>query len=228
MAFKKILAQQSHDVAPAEDAADPAEEFSLTGAVRPPMIGGKPTVNGKPIPEMFADKIHFAHTDQGRWETNAKCTAAPSGITVGKEPLDKAMDQRLDQPWAQVDPLKAAVDKIAETGFKYRALSESVCNKRGTRGWEPILDSKGEKVKVGRLFLGRMPVEVAEQRNEHYRKIGADDLKSVEESLVIDQEKAIRDSGSRGVSTLRRGEELTDTRDPSRVATVGFDETRGS
>lgn len=233
MAAKKKTTIKSYDVAPVEEKPvapveeKPKESFSLTGPVRPPLIDGQPTVNGKAIPEHLAQFIHYAHTDQGRWDTNSKCDQPASGITVGKEPLDKAMDQRLDQPWAQVDPLKAAIDAVAEPGFRYRALSEGVCNKRGTRGWETVVDKKGDKVKVGRLFIGRMPTEVAEQRNEHYRKIGSEDLKSVEESIVTDQEKAIRDSGSRGVSTLRRGEELTDSRDPSRVATVGFGETRG-
>jgi hypothetical protein len=194
---------------------------------RPPLIDGKPTVDGKPIPEQFAGLIHFAHTDQGRWDTNSKCDQMPSRVSVGKEPLDKAMDQRLDQPWANIDPLKSAIDKVSEPGFKYRALSEKVCDKRGDRGWETVLDKDGNKVKVGRLFLGRMPTPIAEQRNEHYRKIGSEDLKNVEESMQIEAERA-RHNGSKGISALRPGDELTDHRDPSRTATVGFDSSRGA
>jgi hypothetical protein len=198
------------------------------GDERPAMLNGGPTVNGNALPAGFEHAIPFANTDQGRWDTNHReDVRAPSGITSGKDPLAKAMDQRLDQPWAQVDPLKAAVDLVAEPGMKYRALSNTVCDKRGLRGWEPVVDPKGEKVKVGRLFLGRMPTGVAEQRNEHYRKIGSEDLKNVEENFVIDQEKAIRDSGSKGVSPLRHGDLLKDTGDPSRGASVGFDQVRG-
>jgi hypothetical protein len=194
---------------------------------RPALIDGKPTVNGNPLPKGFEFAIPFANTDQGRWDTNHGANMrAPSGITSGKDPLAKAMDQRLDQPWAQVDPLKAAIDQVAEPGFRHRALSEGVCNKRGLRGWEPVLDAKGDKVKVGRLFLGRMPEQVAEQRNEHYRKIGGEDLKRVEEDYQLDQEKAGR-SGSKGVSTLQRGDVLTDTGDPSRGASIGFEQVRG-
>lgn len=211
------------DIAAVED-ADPR-----CGANEcPPRIDGKPTVNGQPLPVGFEFAIPFANTDQGIWEKNQLPGARKgSGISVGKEPLDKAMDQRSDQPWAQIDPLQAAVDRVAEPGFKYRALSERVCDKRGTRGWENVVDTNGDQVKVGRLFLGRMPEAAAAQRNEHYRAIGSEDMKNLEENLTLDQERAIRDSGSRGVSTLRRGDTLTDSRDPSRVASVGFESTRG-
>jgi hypothetical protein len=197
------------------------------GDERPALLNGGPTVNGNALPAGFEHAIPYANTDQGRWDTNHRPDVkAPSGITMGKDPLAKAMDQRLDQPWAQVDPLKAAIDQVAEPGFRHRALSEGVCNKRGLRGWEPVLDAKGEKVKVGRLFLGRMPEAVAEQRNEHYRKIGGEDLKRVEEDYQLDQDKASH-GGSKGVSILQRGDLLRDTGDPSRGASVGFEQVRG-
>jgi hypothetical protein len=202
-------------------------DAAVKGDERPPLINGQPTVNGNPFPPGFEHAIAFANTDQGRWDTNHGANMRPpSGITSGKDPLSKAMDQRLDQPWSQVDPLKAAIDQVAEPGFRYRALSEGVCNKRGLRGWEPVPDAKGDRVKVGRLFLGRMPESVAEQRNEHYRKIGGDDLKNVEESFALDQEKAGH-SGSKGVSILQRGDLLRDTGDPSRGASIGFEQVRG-
>jgi len=202
-------------------------DAGVKGDERPPLLDGQPTVEGRAIPVYLSFAIPFANTDQGRWDTNHRPgVMAPSGITSGKDPLAKAMDQRLDQPWAQVDPLKAAIDQIAEPGFRYRALSEGVCNKRGLRGWESVVDPKGDKVKVGRLFLGRMPEHVAEQRNEHYRKIGGDDLKRVEEDYQLDQDK-VGSGGSKGVSILQRGDLLRDSGDPSRGASVGFEQVRG-
>jgi hypothetical protein len=195
---------------------------------RPALLNGQPTVDGRALPVGFEHAIPFANTDQGRWDTNhGENVRKPSGITMGKDPLAKAMDQRLDQPWAEIDPLKSAIDLVREPGMRYRALSKAVCDKRGQRGWETVVDKNGDQVKVGRLFLGQMPESVAEKRNAHYQKIGSEDLKNVEENFAIDQEKIIREMGGKGVSTLRHGDLLTADGDPSRGASVGFDQIRG-
>jgi hypothetical protein len=209
-----------------EEQLVPPVSMSFDDPEPPPQINGCNTVNGKPIPEEFATAIPYAMTDQGLWHKNH---GKPKRmVEVGDGPWEKKLQQRRDMPWAGHDPFKEAVNEHREPGFSYRLLSTNVCDKRGKRGWEPVKDDKGNLVKVNSMFLGRMPVELAQERNEHYRRQGNEALIEAQERLVADQEKAIRDAGGQGaVSPLRRGDQLTDTREPERGAQIGFEQVRG-
>lgn len=217
------------DLMPADEA--PAMEEQGYVPVRaeedecPPRIDGQPTVNGNPIPAEYAHLIPFAKTDQGIWEHNQGKVKAR--VHIVRTEWDKTLEQRGDMPWASSDPFKSAVDAHRQPGFRYRLLSDKVCTKRGMRGWDPIKNENGDLVKVNGMFVGRMPEKMAHQRNEYYRRNGNDALQKAQEQFELDQEKTIRDAGGQGMSVLRRGERLVDSRDPDREATVGFESVRG-
>jgi hypothetical protein len=223
MATKKP--RVSDDIAAQDET--PVVDLS-SGAERPPLTeDGGYTVEGNPIPAGFEHVIPFAMTDQGKWEAN-QGKPAPSGVQVVRSEWDQMIGQRRDEPWAGHDPVKEAVAKHGEAGMKYRGLSERVMDKRGLRGWEPVKDAKGSNVKIGSLILGKMPKETAERRNAHYRDLGNDALQNASEQFAIDQEKAIIDSGRKGVSPLRRGQVVTDSNAPGHSAVIGFETTRGT
>lgn len=227
----------AQDVGPQDVAADvmphdePAVEIDVYAAEMPPLTPtGGYTVSGKAIPEHLAHLVPFASTDQGRWEA---CVGKerPTGprVSVVRDAWDSMIEERRDQPWAASDPLKEAVARYGERGMRNRALSPAVIEQRGMRGWEPVVKENGDPVKIGNLILARMPERVAEQRNKHYRDLGNEQLRSAEENLTIDQERAIRDAGAkgRGISPLRPGSSLTDSRNPERGAVVGVESVRG-
>jgi hypothetical protein len=209
------------DVMPVDGMRVPPQ---LEGA--PPLVNGRLTVNGNPVDPMFEHAIPYANTDQGRYEANFG-KPEPSGVKVTRDAWDGMLDQRVNEPWSQHDPLSAEVDRVRKPGTKYRFLSPRVCDKASTRGWQKTLDKDGREVKVGNLFLGEMPVEMAERRNAHYREVGNDDLRKAEENYTLEQERSIRNSGSKGLAPLRRGELLQDHRDPEHGASIGFEQTRG-
>jgi hypothetical protein len=220
------------DEAPVTDAkpvpAEAAAKYDVDAPEMPPLIGGKPTVDGRPIPADFEHVIPYAATDQGRWE-RSQGKEKPNGVKVTGDAWDRMIEERRDQPWAASDPIQEAIDTFGEKGFRYRAMSPMVCEQRGMRGWEPVKKENGDHVKIGGMFLGRMPEHVAEQRNAHYRSIGNEQLKNAAENLQIDQERVIRDAGKqgRGITPLRPGTSLTDSRDSARAAVVGVESVRG-
>lgn len=221
MAIKKTRVQ---DI-PAQDEA-PVVDLS-SGAPKPPLTeDGGYTVDGKPLPVGFEHVIPYAMTDQGKWENN-QGKPEPSGVTVVADAWDNMIAQRRDEPWAGHDPVQEAILRHGEPGMKYRGLSERVMDKRGMRGWEPVKNEDGSNVKIGSLILGKMPKATAERRNAHYRNLGNEALNNAEEQFAIDQEKAIVDSGRKGVSPLRRGQVVTDSNAPGHSAVIGVETTRG-
>lgn len=192
-------------------------------------------VNGKPVPEEFAHAIPYAMTDEGIAERNAN-RDEPSGVSVVRDAWDNALARGadLDTPhevWEAENPLQHAIDRATggkDDGYSYKLLSERICDRKGMRRFEPAMDAKtGKPIRVANMFLGRMPVELKEKRNEHYRRIGDEMLRRVEEAYRTDQEKAIRSSGSRDVSVLHSGDQLRDHREPERGASIGVRATRG-
>jgi hypothetical protein len=176
------------------------------------------TVNGKAIPEEFAHLINYAMTDQGQAEAralDAERGMKPSGVKVTGDAWDKSLDRRANaEPWDSFDAMREAVERVQEPGFSYRFLSPRVCDKRGTRAWEKVLDQNGREVKVGNLFLGRMPVERKEQRNKHYRDIGEEALRDAAQHYEETQAKLVRDANVGGLAPLRVGDRVQDYETP--------------
>src|SRR3954470_17985326 len=128
--------QTTPPVTAAEEDEDEQGEFD---GDRPPLIDGRPTLNGKPIPAEFEHAIPTANTDQGRWDANhAKPKRTGPKVEVVSGEWENSLRQRRDQPWMGSDPFKEAVDAHREKGFTYRMLSPKVVSKRGLRGWEPV------------------------------------------------------------------------------------------
>ncbi len=219
MATKKPPVRKFTPPAPAEAAG---------GAEEPRVLH----VNGKPVPEEFSHLIAYSMTDEGQAEARLRDEATgnvPSGARVTGDAWDKGLDRRANaEPWDSFDPLNDAVKSVQEPGFSYRALSLRVCDKRGLRGWEPVLDKDNRQVKVGSLFLSRMPVELKEKRNAHYREIGEEALRTAEEQYAVDQEKLVRDANVRGLAPLRVGEHVRDREDPDLAASIGVHSQRGA
>lgn len=210
-----------------EEEEVPEETSGEFDGPRPPLVDGRPTINGVPVPESLP--LPFKYTDQGRWDANAhKPKRSGPRIEMGKDAdWEQKLDRRADMPWAESDPFQEAVRHHETPGFTHRMLSDHVCSKRGMRGWEVVKDGKGDPVRVNKLFLGRMPKDLATKRNEHYRRRGNEALHTAHEQMQMEHEKAIRDAGGQGISVLRRGEHFVDSRDPDREGTVGFHQVRG-
>jgi hypothetical protein len=197
------------------------------------------TVGGKPIPVAVQHLIPYANTDQGIEEANrGRVLEKGAGVQVIRaEGFDAAMEHRRDAGDGKIDiftapdPLKEAIDKVREPGFKFKALSPRVIEHRGLRGFEVCRDPKtGQAVSMANMVVGRMPVEVAEQRNKHYRDLGNSALQESEQHFKAQQEQLIRARGGVGLSVLNPGESLhgADLGGQDRDVTVGLRSQRGN
>jgi hypothetical protein len=217
LATKKVKAQdpeQARDIAPVED------------EVRD-QVAGELTVNGQPIPEHLQHLIPWAQTDQGRAKNN-EGKVAPIVTMVRDEWANKMEGRANLEPWESSRPFEEAVDRVREPGYTYRMLSPTVIDKKGMRGWEPAETRKGERPTVSRMIIGRMPIERAEKRNQHYRDEANEELAATAARYATDQEKSIRDSGREGVSVLHTGDELHAYDSPERQVPIGVHSKRGA
>ncbi len=215
----------------------------------PPIDGGRTpaeivalaerTVNGHPVsalPDHVRNLITYAMTDQGIAEKNAANVDSQGRPHTGaKVTLNEGFDQSIarrnaaTEPWECDNPLQDAATKYVRPGFRARGLSPRLIDKRTMRGFEFVKDARGENVKVGGLLLGEMPIEMANRRNEHYRRQGETELAASVERLKVDQERLQRDARSKGfeVGPLRDGDTLIDHGDPDRHGSIGVHSSRG-
>jgi hypothetical protein len=134
------------------------------------------TVNGVAVdslPDPHA--IPYAITDQAIEERNARPNVRPpSGIRLGADPVEKAIQERRDgleagmETWEAADPFRETAERHVQAGHRPRLLSPAKVEKEGLRGWKPVVSENGDPVKVGNMILASMPEQRAEARERHY------------------------------------------------------------
>lgn len=130
----------------------------------------------KELPVELQTRIVYAQTDEGIAAAN-EGKAEPSGIRVGAEGFDKALQQRRDdvkerdmESYEARDPLKEVADQYARPGFRPKFLSpRRVKENGGTGDYVVVKDDRGEPVTVKGMVLGQMPEAKALARNRHYQ-----------------------------------------------------------
>ncbi len=192
------------------------------------------TINGKPIPPEQAHTIPSGMTDDGIAERNARPNRRPSVGTVTREPsFDKQLDRMSravfmgDDPFQEVIARQREADEAGGEYNRYRVLSDRVVQKKGLREWEPVVNDKGDPVKVAGMTLSRMPTDIALQRDKHYEDLGNEALKEALEDQAQNQEELIHAAKVAGITALQPDELITDRGDPSRAASIGFSRQRG-
>lgn len=166
-------------------------------------------IKGVPIsqldlgPEVLSALDYYA-TDEGIAEKENAPNARPSsGITLGKDPFAKSLDEKrndvknrgIDLAKAR-DPLKEVADKYAEPGMHPKFMSaRRVQENGGTGDYEVVKDENGDPVKVKGMILGHAPEELVEARQkqqvgrstELIKQIGEQYKREGGETAVADQ-----------------------------------------
>lgn len=130
--------------------------------------------------------LTYHHTDEGIAERNAGRADAAARVTAGPEEKaamarrDFRSDEGNDHYFAP-DPLKDTAAPHGKPGFRQRYLSPAKIQNAGTRGWQPVIDGKGDNVRHGNLILAEMPEERAQKRAEAIRRRTEDLQQSVKE-----------------------------------------------
>lgn len=184
------------------------------------------TVNGKPA----GANVPYEITDQAIAERNKRANRVTGTIVITK---DADFEQKLARMEREVDTGADPMFEVAEAhreanpDFSFRFLSDKVVKRRGTRGWKPLIDGSGDAVKVADMTLAYMPRQIADLRNEKYRRQGEDDLAIAQGRTVERQERLIHEAGSVGFAPLRPGDSFEDETQPDFTSdTIGFNRTR--
>jgi hypothetical protein len=116
-------------------------------------------------------------------------------------------------PWAELSPLEAAVESVKEPGMSYKLLSNRACSiLGGTRGYEPVKDENGDLVKVGDMFLGKIPERIAQKRQQRYQEESAAIVRSMQENYADKVERLKHDAKELGLTVLESGDSVSDRR----------------
>ncbi len=117
-------------------------------------------------------------------------------VAITREPWEKQFDEKGDQlaaglePFEVQDPMSECIKRHTPKGHRGRMLSETTCRLRGMRGWDVVLDAKGNKFMVGNMFLGSMPEERAGRREAHYKGKAREQLAKVKRRFKAGQDHA--------------------------------------
>lgn len=185
------------------------------------------TLNGQPIPPHLVSLIPYRMTDQGVAKFNEGKVESAARVVSGD--FDRIIEQNehASEPWEFRDARGELDQQYLKPGEKSRLLSERVVTQRGLRGWEPVKKKDGDLVRLGRMFLGKMPEEKAEQRNEHFRREGETNLAAEVGRFRESAARAAREAEAAGSGALTDGSLVEDYR--SHVARpTGIQSVRGN
>lgn len=196
-----------------------ARKIMSTGVGESKQFGGAenpdPTpqrhVNGRPIGTGPLDHLMAsAHSDEEQAERDLKPKAQ---VQVLRDEFQRGvLDQYADSqfsadPWMETNPMNAIMDKFVPAGHKGRFLGDRKVQVDGLRGWKPVINENGDTVKLGNMTLASMPIETAERRNAHFRKLDADKISQIRDGATEQAERLAHAKGMRvapGESGFRR------------------------
>jgi hypothetical protein len=150
-------------------------------------------INGKLIRDLGFTPLQLSAiswhiTDEGIEANNEGKSEVRASVT--RDPLSKSMEKRKDdvldrgmETWEAENAMQQILDANPRPGFRRRFLADAVVNKRGLRGWQPVIKD-GQPVTLGGLKMAEMPIEKAEARNRAVRAAGNERLKQVQERYM--------------------------------------------
>ncbi len=85
-------------------------------------------------------------------------------VEFGRDATDKRLfDREWDDPLAADDPLKEVADKYLPEGMGAHFHGDEAVKRLGMRGYRPVINERGDVVKVGTLTLTMKPLAMVEQ-----------------------------------------------------------------
>lgn len=187
------------------------------------------TVNKKPVPVEDEHLIPSSLTDQGLEDAEEY----GSGAAVTRDGgFDAGLEKFEAQLWDAHDPMSEKLREFKERhpDQAFRFLSDRVVDRRGMRGFKPVIDKDGDPVSVAGMKLARMPQQHADRRNAHYADQYREEMSQAVDAYQESQDRTIRDAGAlgEGFAPLAPGSRVTDTGDPDSTASIGLTRRRGA
>ncbi len=105
--------------------------------------------------------------------------------------------------------LRDTVQRYEEPGWSYKFLSQRCMDILGMRGYTIVKDERGDPVKAGTLFLGKIRQEIADARRLRYAAESEAEVRESEEAYRDAIRRAVPDARAHGVAPLDEGESIT-------------------
>lgn len=120
-------------------------------------------------PKLTKEDANFGHVlTKSNAEIQAEIAERSKDPFYGKvEVLSDPQEKQVAgfDPYSEVDPMTAILRPVREAGYAYKLCSPRVASHYGSLGgYEQVKDQKGNEVKLGNMFLGKIPQEVADKR----------------------------------------------------------------
>jgi|SRR5579872_928307 len=164
------------------------------------------TVAGKPIPEHLWGLVPYAQTDQGRAENNEgkQERAAEIVRTEESKRIERFRDFQFDgaEP-GMGDPMKELVDQHVQPGQHPRFLSPRSFPVHGTRGYEKVLDSEGNPVMFGDMYLGVIPQDEAIKREKRDAALARQMMVDAQDTVREQTEQIMSERDMRSLARRR-------------------------
>jgi len=161
--------------------------------------GGRPVGTGA-LDYLLAS----AHSDEQQAENDLKPKARTTMVrdAFEKQTYDKYADERVNtyKPWMTSNPMQAMADQHTPTGHVPRFLGERKTQIDGLRGWQPVIGSNGDPVKLGSMTLASMPREEADERNKFFRDMDADKIRGMRDETSEQTSRLANAKGMRVAS----------------------------
>ena len=186
---QKRLNQEAAGIPDSKPFSAPSAELTKVDLLLASHIGGV-LISELNLPAHVLAALDLRATDEGIAEAAANPNLRePSGISLGKGPFEKALDQRRDDVRQRDmplsisrDPLKEVADAYAVPGMRAKFLhSNKVKDSASTGDYEVVKNAAGDPVKVKGMTLAHIPEERAEAIGRHYRERGNGLLRQIGE-----------------------------------------------
>lgn len=171
------------------------------------------TVNGQAIPEHLWGLLPYTLTDQGRAEANEG--KQEPRVQILRDEVDHSIahyrDDLVDNlPFEEVhDPLKLAMKAHTPKGHRGLFMSEKKCDqdgmRRGVLDYQPVLDEKGQRVKVGGMFLASVPEERAQAAERYYQRKSQEAQQTAADKVREQSDQIISETKLRGLNRRKTG-----------------------
>jgi hypothetical protein len=129
---------------------------------------------------------------------------------------DKATDGFGDidyDPLGLSDPLLALKRKYQRPGFALKLLSDGCCSHLGRRGYQTVVDERGDPVTSGKMVLGEIPEALAARRRAAPIREAKEQLGSITDAQREAVEKMKSDAKGMGLTFVGAGETVKNVGD---------------
>jgi hypothetical protein len=103
-------------------------------------------------------------------------------------------------------PMEETVERYREPGMAYGFMSDNASRTLGLRGYQPVMDERGDPVKLGTLTLGKIPERIQRKRLRKGEKESTERVQSMSDEYGDAVNRLKAEGKDLGLRVLAPGE----------------------